>query len=93
MLVKVEFKNGKIRELSEHIAYDEVHQRSMGFKVMDGQPITQQPVIAKKKEVEIKSPVAEVNTDKEVTAQVETESLISEVVEKIKKKPGRKPKQ
>jgi len=92
MLVKVEFKNGKIRELSEHIAYDEVHQRSLGFKVMEGQSITP-PVIAKKKEVEIKSPVAEVNEDKDLSAQVETESLISEVVEKIKKKPGRKPKQ
>jgi len=94
-LVLVKFRNGKIRELSSHIAYDIQHQKTLGFTPLDGE--AQAVIVEPKKKIEQESPVvdkSDIRENEEVPTQVETQSLpiVEEVLEVIKKKRGPKPK-
>ena len=106
-LVKVKFKNGTIKEISEHLAIKPELQKSQGFVILNEQgeelPPNEFPIEEKKSvevaEVEIIAPVQSVTeivnpleeTQEETTEQNEVSESVNEVSEP--KKRGRKPKQ
>jgi len=86
-LIWVKFKNGKLREISEHIALDLQHQKTMGFLPVDSEA-TETVIPEPKKKIELENPVV---AESEIRETVETESLPveSKIVKEVIKKRGR----
>ena len=100
MLVKVRFKNGTVKEISEHLAIKPELQKAQGFEIIndEGEVIhITQPTTTEKKNAEVAEVVQSVAeiVEPKVVEPVEIVSPLDEVSEDIQNEPkkrGRKPK-
>lgn len=85
-LVKVQLKNGQVKEISSRIAYDKNYQASMGFKLLDGSISAEvEPQKKIEKPNEGRKPAAVTN---ELGSGVETVDL-TDTIETVEEKVAR----
>lgn len=97
-LVKVKFSNGKIKEVSAHIAYDKNYQNSHGFKPLTEVSSTSSAIEpqkkienpAQKRDAAVKSKQPEQSEQmEELGGGVETENFTTDAIETVEEKVQR----